>query len=92
MEKSIARRCIVSGQVQGVFFRGATQQRARMLGIHGWVRNLPNGDVEVYACGNAARVDALTAWLWHGPPRAQVIDVTVTNAPLAPFTEFTVLR
>lgn len=92
MENPIARRCIVSGRVQGVYFRGATQQHAQMLGVYGWVRNLPSGDVEVYACGNVAQVDALIAWLWQGPPRAQVIDVAVTDVPVEPVTEFAVLR
>ena len=92
MENPIARRCTVSGRVQGVFYRGATQQRAQMLGVHGWVRNSPGGEVEVYACGDAAQVEALIAWLLQGPPRAQVVDITIEEVPVEPVTEFAVLR
>jgi acylphosphatase len=62
----------VSGRVQGVYFRAATQTTAVGLGLTGWVRNCDNGDVEVLACGYAPQVDALAQWLWQGPPRAQV--------------------
>lgn len=69
------RRFRITGKVQGVYYRAATQSEAVRLGVTGWVRNLPNGDVEVLACGQAGRIDALLAWLWQGPPRAQVSAV-----------------
>lgn len=68
--------CFVSGRVQGVFFRAATQNEARELGLSGWVRNLPDGRVEVLACGAGPAVEALQRWLWEGPPHARVEDVT----------------
>jgi acylphosphatase len=71
----VCRRCYVSGRVQGVFFRASTQQQSIKLGVNGYARNLPDGRVEVLACGEAAKVDALCDWLQSGPPQAQVSDV-----------------
>ena len=76
----IARRCLVSGRVQGVFFRASTRQRAQALGVLGHARNLPDGRVEVLACGEAAAVDALCAWLWQGSPASHVTGVEIDAA------------
>lgn len=65
----------VKGRVQGVFFRAATRNQATRLGLTGFVRNLPNGDVEVIACGTRDGLHKLAAWLWQGPPSAAVIEV-----------------
>ena len=73
------RRCRVEGLVQGVFFRASTRQRAQELGVTGWTRNLPDGSVEVLACGEAAAVEELCAWLWEGPPQARVSEVRCTD-------------
>ena len=67
-----AARFLVSGRVQGVFFRASTREQARQLGLRGHARNLPDGRVEVLAVGEADAVDALARWLRHGPPRARV--------------------
>ena len=67
--------CMVAGRVQGVFYRASTQRKAREIGLSGWVRNLPDGRVEIYACGDRAQLDALRAWLKEGPPHAVVTDV-----------------
>jgi acylphosphatase len=75
----IARRCYVSGRVQGVFYRASACQRAVALGVTGYARNLPDGRVEVLACGEAAAVDALCAWLREGPPAASVTQVLVED-------------
>ena len=69
------RYCVVAGRVQGVFYRASTQRIASEIGLSGWVRNLPDGRVEVYACGDGAQLDALCAWLREGPPHAVVSDV-----------------
>ena len=61
--------------MQGVWYRASTRETAGRLGLSGWVRNLPNGDVEVTACGAPEQLDALEAWLWEGPPHARVSDV-----------------
>jgi acylphosphatase len=70
------RKCWVAGRVQGVYFRGATQQRARGLGVTGYARNLADGRVEVLACGASTALDSLCEWLWQGPPSAKVSTVT----------------
>ena len=72
-----ALRCIVSGRVQGVFFRASTARRARELGLVGHALNLDDGNVEVFAVGPRAQVEALCAWLEVGPPAARVEGVAV---------------
>lgn len=67
-----AARFLVSGLVQGVFFRASTREQAQRLGLRGHARNLPDGRVEVLAVGEAGAVDALAGWLRHGPPQARV--------------------
>lgn len=79
----IARRCLVSGRVQGVFYRASARERARVLGVTGYARNLPDGRVEVLACGSPEAVDALCAWLWQGPPAAAVKDVEIEELDVA---------
>jgi acylphosphatase len=68
----VARRCLVAGRVQGVFYRASTLARAQSLGVTGYARNLADGRVEVLACGTPEAVQALCEWLWQGPPAAQV--------------------
>jgi acylphosphatase len=76
-------RAVVSGRVQGVFYRDTCQRMASGLGVRGWVRNRPDGSVEVVAEGERSAVDALLAWCREGPPRAHVVGVAVTDEPLA---------
>jgi len=66
----------VRGVVQGVGFRHATVRCAHALGIRGWVANLEDGSVEVLAQGAANQIDRLLSWLRHGPPAAQVTELT----------------
>lgn len=70
-----AARFLVSGKVQGVFFRASTRERALDLGLSGRATNLPDGRVDVIAEGDAAALDALEAWLHQGPPAARVESV-----------------
>ena len=85
----ICRRYWVSGRVQGVFYRGSAQARARTLGITGHARNLPDGRVEVVACGEPERLDELLEWLRIGPTAARVTSVEVAeHEPAAWPTEF----
>jgi len=65
-------RVVISGHVQGVCFRHYTRQKANELGITGWVKNLPNGDVEALICGTSQQVDVMLAWLAVGPEHARV--------------------
>jgi acylphosphatase len=73
----MVKRCLVTGRVQGVYFRASTQQHARKLGVTGHAKNLANGGVEVLAVGGAPEVEALVQWLWQGPPSAQVTHVDI---------------
>ena len=75
----IARRCFVAGRVQRVFYRASTRERAVVLGVTGYARNLPDGRVEVLACGEAAAVEALCQWLWQGSPASSVTSVEVES-------------
>lgn len=85
----ICLRCRVSGRVQGVFFRAATRERARELGVVGHADNLPDGSVEVLACGEAAAVRALQDWLWEGPTHARVTAVECAEEPFQDQPGFT---
>ncbi len=70
-----ATHCFVKGRVQGVCFRMATRQKAVLLGLTGWVRNLDDGRVEVFACGSKQKLDDLRLWLSKGPEAAHVLNV-----------------
>ena len=72
---------IVKGRVQGVYYRSSTQDRAQALGISGWVRNLPNGDVEFEAQGGQEQLDSLLLWAQQGPARAQVEKLVCNPCP-----------
>jgi len=75
-------KCRIHGRVQGVWFRGSTQSEANRLGLSGYARNLPDGTVEVVACGSAAQLAILHQWLHHGPTAARVDRLDCTD--LAP--------
>jgi len=87
---SPCRHFLVTGSVQGVFYRAATQETARRLGLGGWVRNCADGNVELVACGDAAKLKELEQWLWQGPPHARVAQVTVTAVERQSFSDFTI--
>ena len=86
------RHFLVSGQVQGVFFRAATESVARRLDLTGWVRNLYDGRVELVACGDETKLRELEQWLWQGPPRARVEQVTLQDVAVQVFPGFSVRR
>jgi DNA ligase D-like protein (predicted 3'-phosphoesterase) len=87
---SSALRATVTGRVQGVGFRDATAERARELGLFGWVRNGDDGAVLVHAEGSTQALDALLDFLHHGPPAADVESVTVTATKLEGHEQFAV--
>jgi len=68
-------RFLVSGRVQGVFFRASARDEALRLGLNGYARNLADGRVEVVAGGSDEALRELEQWLWQGPPAARVDDV-----------------
>lgn len=78
MADDLARvNLIISGQVQGVFFRASALEQAQSLSLAGWVQNLSDGSVEVMAEGQRYALEDLVAWCRRGPPAAQVKDVIV---------------
>lgn len=86
-------RLTIEGRVQGVFFRATTLEEAIRLGVKGWVRNCPDGSVEVLAEGERKKVDDLIRWCRHGPPGAHVHDVRLEWAdPKEEFRDFRIRR
>jgi acylphosphatase len=77
MESNVRAHVIISGRVQGVFFRAETQQEALRLGVCGWVRNRPDGTVEAVFEGGAQSVEKAIEWCHQGSPMARVTDVNV---------------
>ena len=80
---TICKLCFISGRVQGVFFRASAARRAIELKLTGYAKNLPDGRVEVLACGALAAVDTLCEWLWDGPPAARVNEVVIREVECA---------
>ena len=72
-------RAVVTGRVQGVWYRESCRREADRLGVGGWVRNRPDGSVEIEAEGAPAAVEALLRWARRGPDRARVVDVAVVD-------------
>ena len=87
-----AARFLVSGKVQGVWFRASARDQAIGLQLTGFARNLADGRVEVVADGGAEQVDELERWLQHGPPLAEVSAVQREELENAPgFSSFSTL-
>ena len=87
----VTRAFIIEGRVQGVGFRYFVMREAQALGLSGWVRNLPDGRVEVLARGEPDLVSALEGRLWEGPPHAHVASVEGRDAEAPAYAEFRVL-
>jgi acylphosphatase len=88
---AVRAHCLVEGLVQGVFFRDSTRRRARQLGLTGWVRNLPDGRVEVVAEGERKSLEILVAWLHEGPEYARVAEVIASwDSASGEFADFSV--
>ena len=88
MRTHLCLHYLVTGRVQGMGYRAATRAAARRLGLSGWVRNTPQGKVELIACGDAAALQEFETWLWQGPAQAQVTAVVKSVAALAAFPDF----
>ena len=87
----VRRHAWISGRVQGVSFRFYTRDLAASLGVSGWVRNLPDGRVELLAEGEESAVEQVMDFCRKGPPGAHVVEVEVKNENfLNEFTEFKV--
>lgn len=87
MEK-VAKRWFVSGIVQGVGFRFFVQNKAKALGLSGWVRNLDDGRVEAYAAGAPKKLNELAAALYLGPRLAQVRHIEEQDAAVEKYSDF----
>lgn len=79
---------LISGQVQGVWFRESMRQEALALGATGWVRNLPDGKVEAVVCGSETTVDSMLTWAKKGSPLAKVNSIETRDIPAEPFSGF----
>ncbi|MFH1156576.1 MAG: acylphosphatase [Pseudomonadota bacterium] len=80
---------IISGKVQGVFFRVATQQTARELGITGWVKNLPDGTVEAVFEGSDMEIQQMMLWCHSGPPGSRIDKISIKTSTACPgFSSF----
>ncbi|MGD8211238.1 MAG: acylphosphatase [Desulfobacterales bacterium] len=77
MKDKVRAHAIISGRVQGVFFRMETKQAADRLGVFGWVKNQRDGTVEALFEGDQDKVNAVLEWCNQGPPSAKVTDVNV---------------
>ena len=77
----VRRRLLVSGRVQGVFFRDGARRETRSAGVAGEARNLPDGRVEILLEGEAGAVEDVVEWCRRGPPGAVVTDVAVADEP-----------
>lgn len=84
------RRFLVTGRVQGVFFRASTRDIAVPLSLTGYVKNLPDGKVEVVACGQSDAIDKLATWLHDGPRMATVTGVDDEPVEFRELSGFTI--
>lgn len=90
MPQQICKLFKITGHVQGVWFRASTKDQANILGIKGWAKNMPDGSVEVMACGDPEKIQLLHEWLKKGPQLARVDAVDCIDVELQNFSEFTV--
>ena len=86
----ICVRCIVSGKVQGVWYRDTTRRKAQSLSLTGHAINLPDGTVEVVACGESSQVKVLQHWLWEGSQYSQVTSVDCEQIEAGTFNQFSI--
>ena len=85
---SSSKRIIVSGKVQGVWYRKYTHDKASQLGLKGTVQNLENGDVMIEAVGTEEQLNELEEWCWHGSPQSAVTNVISQNREHVDYPDF----
>lgn len=81
MSNFIGQSILVSGKVQGVFYRASTKEEATRLGLTGGVKNFPTGEVFIEVFGKQETIEKLIAWCKQGPPMSDVVDVSIKNIP-----------
>jgi acylphosphatase len=85
-------RLTIKGKVQGVFYRATAKDVADLIGIKGWVRNLPDNNVEITATASEETLQKFINWCKQGPPKAKVEDVTVEELSPEEFNGFRIIR
>jgi acylphosphatase len=85
-------RLTIKGKVQGVFYRATAKDVADLTGVKGWVRNLPDKNVEITATASDEILRKFIDWCKQGPPRARVDEVIVEELELREFNGFKVIR
>jgi len=88
----VCRHAYISGEVQGVFYRQTAKEQALDRQIGGWVKNLPDGRVEIMICGEEEALETMIHWLHQGPSRATVENVLLSDAPFENYATFDILR
>jgi acylphosphatase len=83
---------LVSGKVQGVYYRHSTKEKAKELGVTGEVKNLPDNNVFIIATGTKEQLDELISWCKQGPARAVVKNIITETITLQYFEEFRIVR
>ncbi len=89
---TVARRLRIHGRVQGVFFRASTRERAREVGTTGWVRNCPDGTVEMWLEGEPDAIESVEEWAHEGPRAARVERVEAEDVEPEGHEQFEVRR
>jgi len=85
-------RLTIKGKVQGVFYRATAKDVADLIGVKGWVKNLPNDNVEIAATATEEILQKFINWCKQGPPKAKVDDVNVEELELQEFNGFRIIR
>ena len=85
-------RLTIKGKVQGVFYRATAKDVADLLGIKGWVKNLPDNNVEITVSAAEDVLQKFIGWCKQGPPKARVEDVIVEELDLEEFSGFMIIR
>ena len=85
-------RLIIKGRVQGVFYRATAKDVADLLGVRGWVKNLPDDNVEIMATAAEDILQKFIGWCKQGPPKAKVDEVVIEELDTEEFKGFKILR
>lgn len=87
-----SKRLIISGKVQGVFYRATAKRIADGMGVKGWIRNLDSGEVEALICGTETQVDHFIEWARSGPDLASVNKIEIINEQEEFFEKFIIKK
>ena len=84
----VCKKILVSGKVQGVFYRDSARQQAQIFSLSGYVMNLPDGQVEIEVCGEQSNIEEFQQWLWKGPIMSKVENVQVQEISIMNYSGF----